>query len=78
MWRAEVEGPAVAVRARAKFNLPVNVVLGLISNRSIKGKWDESFNSVIKIEEINGRWCSIVNERFNGIWPAAGRDFCLL
>ena len=84
MWKGKsppegpVQGSVVAVRARAKFDLPVAVVMGLISDRSTKGKWDDAFNSVVEVEDVDGRWCSIVNERFNGIWPVPGRDFCVM
>ena len=76
MWKEESDGAGVAVRARAHIKKPVDVMMGFIADKSTKGTWDESFNSGRDVEEIETN-SKIVNEKFNGIWPVAGRDFCV-
>jgi hypothetical protein len=78
-WKgASPKGSEVAVRGRATIRVPLETVMGVVRDTSIKATWDDMFVTSCVIEEVAGGQTKIQQECFKGIWPVAGRDFCTI
>eukprot|EP00039_Didymoeca_costata_P009150 m.121005 g.121005 ORF g.121005 m.121005 type:complete len:1560 (+) comp14378_c1_seq1:183-4862(+) len=74
MWKQTTD-QGIAVRGRATVKAPVNVTVGYLAKRDTKQEWDKLFDCGRDIEITDDY--DVVSEQFKGIWPAAGRDFCV-
>eukprot|EP00038_Savillea_parva_P001494 m.104335 g.104335 ORF g.104335 m.104335 type:complete len:1732 (-) comp10523_c0_seq1:284-5479(-) len=76
MWQHKVK-PGSVVRGRGRINGTVHAISKVLENPTSKTRFDEKFISQRTVEHMNSK-TAVLCEKFNGIWPVQGRDFCAI
>mmetsp|Transcript_6506 Transcript_6506/g.16682 ORF Transcript_6506/g.16682 Transcript_6506/m.16682 type:complete len:397 (+) Transcript_6506:3-1193(+) len=66
-----------AVRGFGRIKAPLHVVKSVLQVPMNKKRYDENFQSYRMVERINDD-TAVVSEKYKGIFPVDGRDFCAL
>lgn len=66
-----------AVRGHGRIKASIHAIFSVLENSTNKSRFDEKFIEQRFVERLTDD-TSVVSERFNGIWPVQGRDFCAI
>jgi hypothetical protein len=76
MWQ-QANAAGSAVRGFGRIKGTIHAIERVLESTTNKTRYDEKFISFREVDRLDDN-TTIVSEKFSGIWPVAGRDFCAI